>query len=182
MCSKPPVPVQTDLHPLVQKVTSLLGTYAGFGEGIYPTIPNFKYWDETRFEAVPSKPVIQYQQKSYPLTEDGQPNYAKSLHLESGFLTLLLNNTDAAKLNAQLVIAHNSGVSEVAEGELTLDSPLTLRTESRVIGLTSTAKQVTQLQRVYVLNGDKLEVTLNMAAVQQVNQQHLRASLVKTSQ
>jgi hypothetical protein len=97
-------------------------------------------------------------------------------------LTLLPNNTDAAKLNAQLVIAHNSGVSEAAEGELTLDSPLTLHTESRVIGLTSTTKHVTQLQRVYVLNGDKLEVTLNMAAVQQVNQQHLRASLVKTSQ
>jgi hypothetical protein len=50
MCSKPPVPIQTDLHPLVQKVTSLLGTYAGFGEGIYPTIPNFKYWDETRYD------------------------------------------------------------------------------------------------------------------------------------
>lgn len=73
-------------------------------------------------------------------------------------------------------------MSEAAEGELTLDSPLTLHTESRVIGLTSTTKHVTQLQRVYVLNGDKLEVTLNMAAVQQVNQQHLRASLVKTSQ
>jgi hypothetical protein len=84
-------------------------------------------------------------------------------------------------VKTMLIIA-GEGVSEVAEGELTLDSPLTLRTESCVIGLTSTAKQVTQLQRVYVLNGDKLEVTLNMAAVQQVHQQHLRASLVKTSQ
>lgn len=70
----------------------------------------------------------------------------------------------------------------MAEGDLALDSPLTLRTDSRAIGLTSTAKQVAQLQRVYVLHGDKLEVTLSMAAVQQPHQQHLRASLVKTSQ
>ena len=94
----------------------------------------------------------------------------------------------------EVVLAHVTGVTEITEGSFgqlasadgaASDDANQLRIElaSTAIGLTSTAQQVTQLKRVFVLQPAsdaepaKLNYTLDMAAVGQPLQFHLAAEL-----
>jgi len=52
-----------DLHPDLEALTPLLGTWSGRGEGHYPTIQPFEYLEEVVFSHV-GKPFLAYAQIS----------------------------------------------------------------------------------------------------------------------
>jgi hypothetical protein len=149
------------LHPDVAPLAFLLGRWTGEGEGDYPTVRPFSYGEEVNFGHV-GKPFLTYAQRTWSL-DDGRP-----LHSEVGFWRATPNS------RVELVLAHPTGVAEVEEG--TLAGP-SIELTAQAIGLSSTAKEVTTLSRSLRVEGDVLYYTLQMGAVGQPAQQHLRAEL-----
>lgn len=154
-----------DLHPNLQELAGLLGTWQGRGSGTYPTIEPFDYLEEVVFSHV-GKPFLAYGQKTKSAA-DGQP-----LHAETGYLRIPRPG------HVELVLAHPSGITEIEVGTYNADGriiALDMTTDN--IGLTPTAKEVTVLARQLRLDGDELSYSLQMGAVGQPLQHHLAAVL-----
>lgn len=94
-----------DLHPAVEHLAPLLGTWRGGGRGDYPTIEPFEYTEEVTIGHV-GKPFLAYGQRTKGV--DGAP-----LHAESGYLR------PAGHGGLELLIVHPSGIAEVLVGEVT---------------------------------------------------------------
>ncbi len=149
------------LHPDLEPLAHLVGTWTGSGYGEYPTIEAFDYEETATFSHV-GKPCLEYVQ-STKRTADGRP-----LHGETGFWRM------ARPGWAEVVIAQATGIAEVAEGTVA-GSAIQLR--STVIARTSTAKEVTVVERDFSIDGDALHYSLRMAAVGQALALHLVAVL-----
>ena len=77
------------------------------------------------------------------------------------------------------MLAHPNGIVEVSEG--TIDGA-NIRTSSTLVGRTSTAKDVTAVERDFTLDADEvLRYELRMAAVGQPLTHHLAAELRRGS-
>lgn len=148
------------LHPDVEGLAFLLGTWRGGGRGDYPTIDGFEYVEESTYGHV-GKPFLTYAQKTKG--PDGLP-----LHAEVGYLR------PAGKNRAELVLAHPSGITEIQAGAVDGQS-LRLRTTS--VALTPTAKDVRALTRTLDVVGDEMHYLIEMAAVGEPLQFHLEATL-----
>jgi hypothetical protein len=154
-----------DIHPSVAALAPLLGVWAGQGAGVYPTIAPFDYLEEITFGHV-GKPFLSYAQRTRAV-EDGRP-----LHGETGYLRV----PDAGRV--ELVLAHPTGVTEIAEGTLSVrGTRIEMEVVATTIGCTASAKEVTALGRSIRVHGDELTYTVHMGAVGQPLQQHLTASL-----
>ena len=138
-----------------------MGTWVGEGEGFFPTISDFRYTEEVRFWHV-GKPMLLYSQKTSH-ADDGRP-----LHAEMGFWR------PAGPGQVELVVAHPTGHTEVASGRVS-DGHIELRCAE--VGASATAKDVTEVERVFDQRGDELRYTLRMAAVGHPVREHLRATL-----
>ena len=149
------------MHPDLDPIAFLLGSWRGEGKGVYPTITEFAYGEEIRFREV-GKPVLAYTQRTWAL-DDGRP-----LHAESGYWRAPADD------RVELVLAHPTGVVEVEEG--TLQGTVVALASTAVAG-TASAKSVTALARHLTVEGDVLTYRLDMAAVGQPNQVHLEATL-----
>ncbi len=97
-----------DLHPNLQALAPLLGTWQGRGSGEYPTIEPFEYLEEVTFSHV-GKPFLIYGQKTKSAV-DGLP-----LHAETGYLRVPRYN------EVELVLAHPSGITEIEVGRYVAD-------------------------------------------------------------
>lgn len=154
-----------DLHPDLEALAPLLGTWAGRGSGEYPTIEPFDYVEEVVFSHV-GKPFLVYGQKTKAVA-DGKP-----LHAETGYLRVPQPG------HVELVVAHPSGITEIEVGTYTLTgNVIELELTASSIGLTPTAKEVTALGRSFRIHDDELSYSLRMGAVKQALQHHLRAVL-----
>ena len=153
------------LHPEVEPLAGLLGTWQGEGAGEYPTITPFRFGEELRFWHV-GKPFLAYAQRTWSL-EDGRP-----LHGETGYWRAKPGGA------VELVLAHPTGIVEVQEGRMD-GGEIGLR--STTMAGTATAKEVTAVARRFALDGDRLSYTLAMAAVGQPLQHHLAAELHRTA-
>lgn len=156
------------LHPDVEILSPLLGTWEGRGSGEYPTIEDFDYLESITFAHV-GKPFLTYTQRTHA-ADDGRP-----LHSETGYLRAPGAN------RVELVIAHPTGVTELDEGSIEITAGgLILTLSSTTIGLSTSAKQVAAVERRIVLDGDELRYRLAMAAVGQPRTHHLQAHLART--
>ncbi|GFG76343.1 peroxynitrite isomerase [Mycobacterium botniense] len=154
-----------DLHPDLQPLAPLLGTWAGRGSGKYPTIRPFEYFEEVVFSHV-GKPFLSYGQKTTAAT-DGTP-----LHAETGYFRV------PEPGRVELVLAHPSGITEIEVGRYSAaEGVIEVEMTASHIGLTPTAKEVTALARRLRVDGDELSYQVEMGAVGQPPQNHLTAVL-----
>lgn len=180
-----------ELHPAVEHLAPLLGTWRGGGRGDYPTIEPFEYTEEVTIGHA-GKPFLAYGQRTKGT--DGAP-----LHAESGYLR------PAGERGLELLIVHPSGIAEVLVGEVTdthfglvmmlragagrptmpccdEDGPEAAGDAGRVgakgrVIVTPTAKQVDATERRISVDGDTMRYEVHMAAVGEPMTPHLEATL-----
>src|SRR3954454_15155670 len=115
------------MHPDVEPIAFLVGAWRGEGRGVYPTIPSFDYGEEIRFGAVPGKPFLTYQQRTWAL-DDQRP-----LHAETGY------GRPKPEGRLELALCHPPGIWEIEEGTL---AGTVIELAATSIGLAATAKEV----------------------------------------
>jgi hypothetical protein len=151
------------MHPDVEQIAFLVGSWRGEGHGVYPTIASFDYGEEVRFAAVPGKPFLAYQQRTWAL-DDNRP-----LHSETGYWRPKPDG------RLEVILAHPTGLAEVEEGTV---AGGTIELVATTIGRAATAKEVTGLSRRFELvEPDRLRYEVQLAAVGQPLQGHLSAEL-----
>lgn len=152
------------LHPALEPLAPLLGTWRGEGRGAYPTIDGFAYGEEVTFGHV-GKPFLAYRQRTWS-AETGAP-----LHAETGYWRV---GDDGS---VEVVISHPFGAVEVYTGTVEPAAPLALRLATRQVATTPTAKRIDAVERDLDLAGDTLAYAVRMAAVDQPMTHHLSATL-----
>jgi hypothetical protein len=149
------------LHPDLAPLAVLLGRWRGQGRGVYPTIADFEYREESTFGHI-GKPFLTYSQRTW-LVPEGEPS-----HTEVGYWR------PCAAAGVELVVAQPGGRVEVQEGTFRGGH---MELASRVVAATSTAKEVTEVRRVLDVDGDALRYRVDMAAVGQPLGIHLEGAL-----
>ncbi|XP_041660155.1 THAP domain-containing protein 4 [Cheilinus undulatus] len=166
-----PVNHTVELNPVLLPLDWLLGTWESDepGEGCFPTIKPFHYTETLSFTHV-GQPIINFMFCAFN-AETKRP-----LHRESGFIRLQPGTNRVA-----FIIAQNSGLVEIEEGELTAQQ---INLQSQALARMSFAKEpyVQQVSRVFQLRPDgKLEQTVSMATDNQPLMQHLHITYRRSS-
>jgi hypothetical protein len=152
-----------DLHPALDAVRFLIGTWRGTGSGRYPTIEPFDYEEEIAFVPGPGKPFLAYSQRTWRAIS-GEP-----LHSESGFLRALGSD------RVELVIAQPTGIVEVHVGVVGIR---TVSFQGSAF-TTPAARPVSSTTRDIEVTANTLRYELAMEAVGQPLQHHLAAVLTR---
>jgi hypothetical protein len=159
-----------ELHPNLAQVAELLGTWSGRGSGEYPSIEPFDYAETVTFTHV-GKPFLRYEQRTRKVESDG--SLGSPLHTEAGYWRFPETG------RVEVVLSHPTGITEIAEGTLVTlqDGAIAVSIATASIGLSSTAKPVSAVERKFRLSGDTLEYQARMAAMGLTLQHHLAAIL-----
>jgi hypothetical protein len=152
------------LHPDLESIAFLLGTWAGEGEGDWPSSGPFRYGEEMSFDQV-GEPFLLYAQRSW--NAGGEP-----LHFERGFVR------PAGAGRVELVLAHPLGIVEVAEGSVSANA---IDVASTTVAVTGTGSPVTELRRRFELNGNVLRYELEMAMLDVPLTRHLKGELKRAT-
>uniref|UniRef100_A0A8C6LZ26 THAP domain containing 4 n=1 Tax=Nothobranchius furzeri TaxID=105023 RepID=A0A8C6LZ26_NOTFU len=160
-----------ELNPVLHPLNWLLGNWESDipGEGTFPTIKPFRYTEKLYFSHV-GQPVINFMFNAF------NAESKKPMHRECGFIRIQPGTNKVA-----FMIAQNSGLVEIEEGELT-GNHLKLQTEK--LARISFAKEphVQQICRVFQLLPDgKLEQTVTMVTDNQPLSQHLHITYRRSS-
>ncbi|XP_053185304.1 THAP domain-containing protein 4 [Scomber japonicus] len=160
-----------ELNPGILPLDWLLGTWESDepGEGCFPTIKPFHYTETLHFSHV-GQPVINFMFNAF------HAESKKPLHRECGFIRMQPGTNRVA-----FIIAQNSGLVEIEEGELEGQQ---LNLQSQTLGRISFARKphVQQISRVFQLRPDgRLEQTVSMATDNQSLMQHLHITYRRSS-
>jgi hypothetical protein len=156
--------VEPPLHPDLEPIAWLLGTWSGRGQGEYPTIEPFDYVETVTFAHV-GKPFLAYQQRTR--SPEGAP-----MHAEVGYL-----RCPGGGDRLEWLVTQPTGHVEVSEGTV-VGRSIRLRTVQVVE--TPSAKEVDEIERDLDLEGDALRYDLRMAAVGIPLAHHLSARLERS--
>jgi len=153
-----------DLHPDLEPLAFLIGTWKGRGRGEYPTIEPFEYTEEVVIGHT-GRPFLRYDQRTR------RPDSGDPLHAEVGFWR------PGRPGRVELIVAQPTGIAEVDEGILEGTS---IRVRSRMVGLTRTAKPVSTVERILRVEGDRMHYELLMGAMGRDHRLHLEAALTRS--
>lgn len=154
------------LHVDLAALAPLVGHWSGPGRGSYPTVEPFDYFEDLLYEHS-GRPFLSYSQRTR--AADGRP-----LHVEQGYLRL------PEPGRVELLVVQPTGITEVDEGTLEVDASggMRIRLRSRMVGLSSTSKPVSRVERTFTLaDSGVLGTTLAMAAVGVDLTHHLASDL-----
>ncbi|XP_029679691.1 THAP domain-containing protein 4-like [Formica exsecta] len=163
------LPLPKALEPLAW----LEGTWRtdNYGNGKYPTIENFKYYEEISFTYI-GQPMFNYTARSYSISESKRP-----MAQSTGFLKV---NPETNKIF--LILAHNFGLTTIEEGEV-INNTINLNSTDILRMKGAKPPQVTQIRREFKLDGNCLEHVFYMATSNTpVLTEHLRVKYVKVNQ
>ena len=150
-------------HPQLEPLSFLIGSWAGEGKGIYPSIDDFTYREELTFSH-DGRPFLSYEQRTFhPVT--GAP-----MHREIGFWRSVGDG------RLEVVLAHNIGQAEISLGSVN-GRRVDVTTTS--VEPSPTAKDVACLRRIYEVTADTLEYEMHMAFGEHELQNHLSGRLKK---
>lgn len=163
--------VSPGLHPALQHLGFLVGTWRGVGVVGYPTIEGSNYEQEVVF-AHDGRPFLSYSSRSWLIDDAGAR--VRPAASEVGWW-----RPGETAYDVEVLLAHHTGVVEVYVGNVAF-TRVELVTD--VLARTTTAKEVSAMKRLYGLVGDEprdLAYAVDMAAVGQPLQSHLSARLVR---
>ncbi|KAI8535626.1 hypothetical protein RHMOL_Rhmol10G0188700 [Rhododendron molle] len=143
------------VHPAVEPLSYLLGTWRGQGEGGFPTINSFKYGEQLNF--------------SHPGNKTWKLNSGEPMHAESGYWRPKPDGT------IEVVIAQSTGLVEVQKGTYDAEEKV-VKLHSELVGNASKVREIT---RVFKLVNEELVYVVEMATSLNSLQPHLKASLTK---
>lgn len=159
----PPTP---DLHPRLEPLAFLVGSWEGVGALVYPTVEDRNYLQKVEFSH-DGRPFLHYSSRTWLLNDDGTIDRPGAS--EEGFW-----RPGAEKSDVEVLIAHPTGVMEMLVGTVAFKK---IELVSDAVVRTATAKEVTATTRLYGgVEGD-LAYVVEMAAVGQPLQPHLSARL-----
>ena len=165
--------VSPGLHPALEHLAFLVGTWRGVGVLGYPTIEGSNYEQEVVF-AHDGRPFLSYSSRSWLIDADGAR--VRPAASEVGWW-----RPGESAYDVEVLLAHHTGIVEVYVGNVAFSR---VELVSDVIARTSTAKEVAGTKRLYGLVGDEprdLAYAVDMAAVGQRLQSHLSARLSRVS-
>lgn len=155
----------SDAHPALGALARLVGTWTGSGEGAYPTIAPFAYRETVEFRTS-GRPVLSYAQRTWRDRTD------EPLHAETGWLRGPVDG------RAELLVAQPTGLAEAAVLTLQAEGDrLTLEGDRTPLLRTPGAREVHDVRRRFVLDGDELRYDLWMTWAGHDDTHHLRAVL-----
>ncbi|MFJ4313807.1 FABP family protein [Streptomyces lavendulae] len=153
-------------HPLLRPVLPLIGRWHGRGEGEYPTLEqDFRYEQELTFSH-DGRPFLRYEARAWLIDGSGAP--VRPAGREAGWWRVTPDAT------LEVVLAHPTGIVETYVGRVSGNE---VEIETGEVALTPLAKEVTATRRHYTLDGDRMTVVHDMAAVGRPLQHHLTAHL-----
>lgn len=153
------------LHPALEPVSFLLGSWEGTGQGLWRRDPPFRYRETIRFTHQ-GKPFLAYTQQAFAL-DDGRP-----LHAEAGYLRVV--GEDAI----EFLITQPTGFTEIHTGSVSAGR-MDMRLES--LERTATALEVSEVGRRIWMEGGNLSYLIRIAMNGEPLADHLEARLSQTS-
>lgn len=154
---------ETLVHPLLTPLTPFFGTFAGAGDGTYPTIEPFCYQETLTF-GHRGAPVASFAQAT--TSADG----TRPMHHEAGFLRI----GDDGVL--EMTVAHSFGITEVLTGKV---ADGVISCTSTMLGIAPNAKKIRQTRRRYVLDGEQLSYQVWMSYAAHDDVLHLTGVLTR---
>ena len=158
------------LHPDLNPLAWIVGTWRGKGRGEYPTIPGFEFAQEVVFNH-DGRPFMNYYSRSWIIDDKG--DILRPGASEAGFWRVRPNNV------LEVVITHSTGIAEGWVGQF--DGPKIQLVLDQGYSA-PTAKIVTAGVRLYGLVEGELFYAYDMAAEGQELQAHIWSSLERQSE
>ena len=153
------------LHPNLEPLAPLVGTWRGSARGEYPTITSFTYTDAWQFIDI-GKPFLLFVERTW--NAEGAP-----MHTETGYVRSPGGGV------VEIVAAIPTGQSELGVGTVATEGAVTTVATDAEVRCTPSAKQVDRIVRRFVVEGDALAYTMEMAAVGQGVTLHLTSDLTR---
>lgn len=164
-----PFEIPENIHPDCARLAWLIGTWAGNGHGEYADIEPFEFGQELIFQQ-DGRPFIHYLSRAWIVDAEG--NHVREAAQETGFIRPQPDG------GLEMVLSHNTGITEVWVGELHPDQPRFEIVTDAVVR-TATARDYSAGKRLYgYVNGDLL-YAFDMAAGGHQLQPHIHAQLTR---
>ena len=156
------------VHPDLQHLAFLVGSWRGLGVVGYPTIQEHRYEQEITFGS-DGRPFLSYSSRAWLIDEDARR--VRPSASEVGWW-----RKGEGDYDVEVTLAHHTGIVEIYVGNVAFHR---VELVTDVMARTSTAKEVNAMKRLYGLVEGDLAYAIDMAAVGQPLTPHLSARLTR---